>query len=158
MSVLCDSLSLIVFVVYNNDVRAHIRYERIWVTTFKRYPAASSTRVAHNISLALPDRFALVFGRPTFPEARYVAVFTKFPSKNAADYCAACSVMSLLEDETTQGAEEDVCFLQFLFSVFEKDDSNVVALIGDNCSVDRGLSKWMGGPLYACELHGISLL
>lgn len=46
-----------------------------------------------------------------------------------------------LNDETMPSAEEHVSFQKFVFSVFVKDVSNVVALISDNCIGNRSISK-----------------
>lgn len=144
-------------VVNNDDVRAHIRYDRISLNTFKTYLAALTTRVELKISTALPDRFALVFDGQTTPEAHYVAVFATYPNENASGYLAACLAMSPLEDETTHSAEEHVEFLRFVLSVFGKDVSNVVALIADNCNVNRSISTKMGVPLIGCASHRFQL-
>lgn len=46
---------------------------------------------------------------------------------------------SRLEDETTQGRDEQIAFLTFVLEVFEKMQINVVANIGDKCNLCQPL-------------------
>lgn len=69
----------------NNDVCTYIRYDRVSLNIFKDYLSALTTLVEHNISLAPPDRFVLVFDRQTTPEEHYVALLATFTSKKMLD-------------------------------------------------------------------------
>lgn len=74
----------------NNDICAHIRYDRISLNTSKNYLAALATRVEHKISRAISNPLALVFDGKTTQVEQYVAVLTTFPNENAAGYRASC--------------------------------------------------------------------
>lgn len=96
-------------VVNNNDVRAHIKYDRMSLNPLKNCLVAWTTCAEHSISFALLDPFVLVCDGQTTIEGHYSAMFAINPSKNAVGYCAACLATSLLYDEITQG-EKNKCF------------------------------------------------
>lgn len=113
--------------VTNDVICAQIRYDQILLNAFNNCLAASTTRVKHEISLTFPGCFALVIDAQITTEAHHVAVFTTFPCKIAAGYCAVCLATSPLNVEKTHSAKGQVFFLQIVLIVFEKDVSSVVA-------------------------------
>lgn len=111
----------------------HISYDRLSLNTVKLYPSKLTTFVEHNFSSVLPDKFAVVFDRQTTPKVHYVVVFATLRKECELGYISACLVHSSLENEKLQDADEQIFFLEFALDVFEKSQSNVVAIIGDNC-------------------------
>lgn len=114
-------------------------------------------QVERKVSTILPDRFALVFDGQTTPEAHYVAVFATFPDKTETGFKEICLALSPMENEETQDANEHITFLHFVLSIFQKTMVNVVALIGDNCSVNQSISAKLGIPLIGCASHRFQL-
>lgn len=152
-----ESIVLLLSVVSNDDIRTHIRYDRVSLNTFNKYLAALDTSAKLNIFTLLPDRFIFEFVGYTVPGAHYIASFATYSLKNSLGYRPAWLATSLLEDKTTRSAAKHVSFLQFVLSVFGKDVSNVEALIGDNCNINQSIRLKMRVSLTACVSHCFQL-
>lgn len=65
--------------------------------------------------------------------------------------------LSPLEDESNLGAVEHKKLLDFVLPVFNKDMSNVVALIGDIVSTNKSLAVLCGCGFVGCASHRFNL-
>jgi len=64
---------------------------------------------------------------------------------------------SPLLDETNQTSENHMNFLSFVLEIFQKDFSNVICLVGDNCSTNLALANLCNKPLIGCAAHRFNL-
>lgn len=150
MIMLRDLLSQNFFVVNNDIVTSHIRYDCISWSTSKNFMILLATFVEKNISTALLDWLSHVIDRQTTPQAHHVSVLATYPSQNNASYQFVCLTMSPLEDGTAHDAEKHVKFLYFVRNVFGKDMTNMVEIIRDSCSVNWSVGTNMGAPPWMC--------
>lgn len=98
-----------------------------------------------------------MFDGHTTLETHYVTVFATYPSGTTLGYGYVCLALSPLEDETTQDSDEHIRLSKCLLSVFGKGESNVVLLFGDNCSLNRSITKELDIPLLGCASHRSNL-
>lgn len=110
----------------------------------KLYLSKLTTRMEVEISNTLLKNIPLVFDKQTTPEARHVALFAQYRAEFVLGYQSAYLAFSMLEDETTQGSDEYVSFLNFVLELFGKSSSNVMALMGNKCSVSQNMSDKIG--------------
>lgn len=105
----------------------------------------------------LLEKFELIFDVQTTPNAVYVAVFATFPKESGLGYSLAYLALSLFKNESSQSADEQMDVLEFVLSFFEKSASMDVAIIGDNCNVNRSVSKKVGNLILSCGSHRFQL-
>lgn len=87
-----------------------------------------------------------------------VGVLETFPTtKNPNGYIKVLLALEPSEEETTQSASDHHIFMQFVLSVFGKNESNTVALIGDNCSTNKALVDTLECPFIGCASHRLNL-
>ena len=65
--------------------------------------------------------------------------------------------MSPLNDESRLNSEEHIEFLAFVLNLFGKSWDIVVALIGDNVSINQSISNKLQIPLVGCASHRLNL-
>lgn len=63
--------------------------------------------------------------------------FETFSSESSISYDKLLFSLSSIEDESPQDAYQHHEFLVFVMSVFQKNKSNVLALVGDNTNTNR---------------------
>lgn len=65
--------------------------------------------------------------------------------------------LSPLQDESTLGADEHYELITYFLGLYGKSWGNVVALVGDNCSVNKRLAVKSSTPLVGCASHRFNL-
>ncbi|KAH9108067.1 hypothetical protein AeMF1_016685 [Aphanomyces euteiches] len=116
-----------------------------------------SDGVEKKISDLLPDKFAIVFDGWSLGSTHYVAVFVSFPSSDSIGYQKYLLSFAPINEEVSLNAMSHKKYLEFVLDVFGKTLSNIVVLIGDNCSTNRALSRLLGIPLVGCASHLFNL-
>lgn len=118
--------------------------------------------VEHCISEALPEKLAVIMDRWSDKSTHYVAVFALYVE------VASCSSspnlrrdvllsISPMVNEGTQCAVEHYKLLVFVLSVFGKDMSCAVAVVGDNCSTNRAMERRIGPTFMGLYSHRFNL-
>lgn len=102
------------------------------------------------ISRLLPPTFAIVFDWWTSRDTHYVAVYATFPSDTPNGFACVLLAFSPFENETSQGSSNYPLLFEFVLRVYDKDLSNVCAIIGDNCNTNRVATQ-------ACNFLSFSL-
>ncbi|RHY05928.1 hypothetical protein DYB37_012316 [Aphanomyces astaci] len=119
--------------------------------------AKLSDSVEKKISAMLPNSFAIVFDGWSIGSTHYVAIFATFPTDDAIGYKKVLLSFSPINDEDSLSAIAHYDYLSFVLEVYGKNMSNVVALIGDNCSVNVAFARRCGLPLVGCASHRFNL-
>jgi ribosomal protein L37AE/L43A len=138
----------------------------------KPKPISSRSLRCHIMSLSellkervtefLPDKFVLVFDGWTEGTQHYIGVSASYSSvlKNGKDV-AVLTLLSMrpLLVEMIEGmtADDHLEHLSIVLRVYGKTLDNVVCLSGDNCSVNRKMSRTLGVPLLGCGSHKFNL-
>lgn len=144
--------------VSNQTFHQYTKLTPICYNTFMKYLESLTKLLEKKISKMLPEKFALVFDgwSQSGTSTHFVAVMAKWLSNGNA--CKALLAFSPLLEETNQNAESHCDFLNFVLQdVFHKDFSNVVCLIGDNCSTNLALADLCEKPFIGCAAHRFNL-
>ncbi len=56
-------------------------------------------------------------------------------------YDSVLLAFSPFEDDLSQDADHHLSFMEFVLNLFGKSMDNVLALVGDNCSVNTSLAR-----------------
>lgn len=141
-----------------NDVMCrHVRHEGISTKTLLKYMELLCKHVENKISKRLPAKFALVFDGWSHGDTHFVGIYATFMDEAKECFDKVLLALSPLEDETDLGAVEHKRMLEWVLSVFGKDLSNVVALIGDNVSTNKALALLVGCGFVGCASHRFNL-
>ena len=112
-----------------------------------------SAHAMKKIKNFLSDMLALIFDGWTLNATYYVAVLASFP----ADKERWCGISFLsfitFENEIDHSALEHQRYMNRTMHMYGKSWENVVAIVGDNCSVKEKLARDIGRPLVGCALH-----
>lgn len=123
--------------------------------SMRKYILSVTESVKKSIAADVPGKFAVLFDGWTLGTTHYVAMFASY-IKDAVhkEVLLACSP---LLTETDLGAEQHREFFQATLELYGKSLSNVVALVGDNCSTNKACANLAGCPLIGCASHKLNL-
>ena len=137
-----------------------------------RYKPVTSKLLCQNILLLykemqesirhkLPDKFALIFDGWTEGNVRYIGVsvsFVTIVNSNEVVVRSLLSMRPLLTGEINgMTATDHLHHLSKVLQTYGKSDANIVCLIGDNCSVNKCMSRLLKLPLIGCGSHKFNL-
>ena len=125
----------------NVVIRRHFRHESISRGSLINYMHRLTKIVERKIEGLLPDRLAIVFDGWAGGDTHFVSVFATFPANNKQGYDRVFLACSPMENEECLDANEHYNFLVYVLGVFGKSIDAVVAVVGDNCSMNRAMSR-----------------
>jgi len=123
--------------------------------TLRKYIMKLAQRVKDQVSRAIPGKFAIIFDGWTECRTHFVAVFATYMTESVVT--EKLLGISPLADEENLGAAEHVTYLNDILKVYGQNFSNVVAIIGDNCAVNKKISRLISVPLIGCASHKFNL-
>lgn len=138
-------------------VQKHMKLSPTTTETFGKYMRLLTAAVQKKIETLLPDRFVLVFDGWSLGSRYLVAVFASYPHDNANGYEKLLLSFTTFENETTHNADEHQRYMQHVLSEYNKTLSSVVALVGDNASVNTSLADKLCLPFVGCASHRLNL-
>lgn len=159
-----DAFKLIEWVVMRNQpicevdnsiTRGLMNVSPLSSKTLRKYILSLVPLVEDAIKERLPTKFAIMFDGWTDSHMHYVAIFATYMYNGK--YCEtmlACGPV-MKEDELT--AQQHIDFLEATLDVYKRSLSNVVCLIGDNCSVNCKIASDTSIPLIGCASHKFNL-
>ena len=142
---ICNDLKPFSFVESENT-RKYTNLEKISRNTFMKYLNLVTEK---NISKQLPCKFALIFDGWSHMSTHYVAIFASFNGPDEKCKTALLTFSPLL-DESHLNAAGHVQLIEAALALYGKEWSNVVALIADNCELNKALSDQTNEPLIGC--------
>ena len=123
----------------------------------EKYLHLTATTVEKRIARELPENFAVMVDGWTTGSTHFLGVVACYPCP-CKDYETALLAFSPLLDETSQSAEEQYDFIAVTLNNFEKNIAdNVVALIADNCEINKALARLCEVPLIISHSHRLDL-
>lgn len=126
--------------------------------TLKKHMSQLVRRVETSIAAELPERFALMIDGWTKSATHFIALFACYPTDSDPGYSTVLLAFSPLCDETQLTAQAHYDFIAWVLdSVYNKSMDNVVAIIGDNCEVNKAMCNLAGLPLIGCASHRFNL-
>lgn len=89
--------------------------------------------------------------------AHYVATFQMFLSNSNDEHSKLVSGFSPFEYKERLSVQARLEYIEFLLDIYKKDISNVVGLVGDNCSVNLSLATKFKTSFIGCASHRYKL-
>lgn len=112
-----------------------------------------TTLFESKVSCVLPDRFTSLFNGQTTPRYDYVTVFATFPTNDKKLFDSVCLALLSPGDKSKQDTHEHVQLLLILLEMLGNFIHNVIAFVGENCSVNRAITTHIGITLIVCATH-----
>ena len=108
-----------------------------------KYVFKLTHHVEKKIAKVLPDRFSIMFDGWSSAGTYYVGIYATFPSVKSVGYDSVCLAFSPLENEETYSEQEHMDLIEFVLQTFGKRTSHIVAIVADNCTTNRSISRLM---------------
>lgn len=142
---------------FNNLMCRYTKLPPVSVGTLTDNMESVTKTVEKIIGNELPDKFGLVLDGWSHGTEHYLAVFACFDS--SAGPCFPLLSMAPIMDEPDDrlNAEGHRNAIERFLPYFGKSLSNVLFLVGDNCTVNKRLANLMGVPLVGCASHRLNL-
>lgn len=148
----------IYFFVDNEVFCTHIRWDAICRSSLTNYLEMLTRRVEQEVNEVLPERFSVIFDRWTKSSVHFVVMCATYPSNTEFVYNKILLAMSLMDDETSQSAQEPQDFSKFILPVHNRRLSNVVALVVDNASTNQAFPRLVRPIFIGCYYHWFNLV
>jgi hypothetical protein len=124
--------------------------------TLVKYINLTAAEVERKISNVIPDSFAIVYDAWTTRSQHFVGTFVTFDTK-----CILIGFTLMDMDEDDDEPSFDAFkFMQVIsgqLAFYSKDWTNVVCVIGDNCSVNKKLADLVKKPMIGCHSHRFNI-
>jgi len=122
----------------------NVKFESISRNTLKKYLSLLTREVEAKIRSALPQKFCLVFDGWSHLQTHFLGVYATFPSRSPTGYSKILLGFSPFESEQSTNADAHIDYFEFVLKLFDKEFSNVTAIVGDNCSVNHSIATKIG--------------
>jgi hypothetical protein len=136
--------------------RQNSNLEPISRKTLVKYINLTAAEVEKKIASMLPQSFAIVYDAWTTRSQHFVGTFVTYDSKCIL---IGFTLMDMSEDdeEPTFDALKFMEVIAGQLSFYSKNWSNVVCVIGDNCSVNKKLADLVKKPMIGCFSHRFNI-
>ena len=124
--------------------------------TLMKYMELLVLQVENRIKDDLPEKFAIIFDGWSEDSTHFIGIFAVFSSAKDITKQHLLAFTPLL-DETDLSAHSQSALIIDTLELYEKDISNVVCIIGDNCSTNKSVANILGVPLVGCSSHRFNL-
>ena len=141
--------------VDQQETRDVLKAQSISSKSIRKYILSLTELVEEAIKPELPDTFALEFDGWSSGTVHYVALIASY--KNNSTRKEVLLALVPLIDEESLGAKQHIEFMAETLHLYGKSLSNIVALVGDNCSTNCKISNDTGIPLIGCASHRFNL-
>ena len=143
--------------VTNPYFRSFSQYQSISMNTLIKYMDKLVKKVEQRIADLLPNKFAILFDAWGAGSTHYIALFVTFTNDETRKVEKILLAFSPFQRETSLNADAHIEFIEFVKSVFGKSLDNIVAIIADNCSVNRSISTKLCIGFIGCSSHRYNL-
>ena len=159
-----DAYQLIEWVIMRNQplsevdnelTRAILKCKPMSSKSLRKYILAMIPVVERRIHDEIPDKFGLLFDGWSDGTVHYVAIFAIY-NRNG-EYTEMLLACGPLDKEDDLSADQHVQFLHTTLEFYNKNIKDVVALVSDNCAVNRKISNLTNIPLIGCASHKFNL-
>lgn len=144
-------------VVENMRFAKQFQHDKSSRITFMKYLQRLTEKVKTHISARLPSKLALVFDGWSASYTHYMALFATFSSATGNGYSKILLALSPFEAEDDLRADQHMGFPEYGVARFGKSLHSVVALTGDNCSINKSFFRKMGCVFVGCMCHRFNL-
>ena len=144
--------------------RAMAKLRPVSSKSVRKHVLSLVTIVQEDIRRRLPDKFVLIFDGWTEGTDHYIGVWVSYNridgSHDGKEHAVQTllSIRPLLADGIESlTAQDHICHINRILTLYGKNNSNVMCLIGDNCSVNQSIARTMDVPLIGCASHKFNL-
>lgn len=130
--------------------------------TIRKYILATSGLVVENIAKELKEAgvLSLLLDGWTADgtSTHYIAIFAGYKHPSSGKYTEVLLAMQpTLDEDGGMGADAHEELLESTIALYSLTKSNIVCLVGDNCSTNKCLARQWGVPLVGCASHRFNL-
>jgi hypothetical protein len=136
--------------------KKYTKLKPISVETLMKYMELLVLQVENRIKDDLPEEFAIIFDGWSEDSTHFIGIFAVFSSAKEITKQHLLAFTPLL-DETDLSADSQSALIIDTLELYGKDISNVVCIIGDNCSTNKSVANILGVPLVGCSSHRFNL-
>lgn len=133
----------------------HFNKQRISSKSLRKYILNLTHVTEEKVVAEIPNRFGLMLDGWTECRTHYIAIIVIYKTSDIVRETLLAIAPLLQEDDL--GAEQHLAFIEATLKIYGKNLSNVIAFIGDNCSVNKSLSTISEIPLIGCASHKFNL-
>jgi len=145
----------------NQSSRKYAKLKPISVESVMKYMDLLVIKVGGRIKNGLPQKFAVVFDGWSEDSTHFIGIFAVFISDEAeaAERKIKRHLLAFtpLLDETDLSANSQSALIVDTLEIYGRNMSNVVCIIGDNCSTNKSVANKLDVPLVGCASHRFNL-
>jgi hypothetical protein len=138
------------------STKKYAKLKSISVETVQKYMELLVVEVEHRIKKEIPDKFAIVFDGWSEDSTHFIGIFVSYLTEEKLPKRHLLAFTPLL-DESDLSADSQSALIIDTLELYEKNASNIVCLIGDNCSTNKSVANKLGVPLVGCASHRFNL-
>lgn len=140
-----------------DSTRKYSKLTSISVETVMKYMELLVVEVEDRIRKELPEKFAIVFDGWSEDSTHFLGIFASFALDQQETIKRQLLAFAPLLDETDLSAESQSALIVDTIEFYGKNISNIVCIIGDNCSTNKAVANILEVPLVGCASHRFNL-
>ena len=145
--------------------RKIVRLKSVCAKSMRHHMLSLVSVVRDEIKARLPDKLALIFDGWTEGTDHYIGIWASYnlvdskeDSGKETTVQTLLSIRPLLADGIMgMTANDHTLHINRVLEMYGKDESNVICIAGDNCSVNKSIARIMSVPLIGCASHKFNL-
>ncbi|GMF28627.1 unnamed protein product [Phytophthora fragariaefolia] len=137
----------------DSTVTKYTTFARISTETLLNYATLVVREVEIDVGLAIPVIIGIVFDGCTFKSEHFLAVFAVVGHDGRVDK-VLLAFTPLIDDDAT---DHTVTFLKGIFHYFNRDVTDIIYMVADNCAVNRKVADVLEVRLVGCAFHRLNL-
>jgi hypothetical protein len=147
-----------------SHTRALAKLRPVSSKSVRKHALSLVTTVQEDIRRRLPDKFVLIFDGWTEGTDHYIGVWVSYNRIDGSHDGKEHTVQTLLSirpllADGIEGlrAQDHLSHINRILTLYGKNESNVICLVGDNCTVNQSIARTMDVPLIGCASHKFNL-
>ena len=126
--------------------------------TLMKYLELVEEKVEQKITVLLPEKFGIIIDgwSDSSTSEHSLALYATCPSSSNENISTLLAFSPLI-DATDFTSEKQAEFIKWNLSVFNKSVSNLIFMIGDNCSTNVKIAQDLKLPFIGCASHRLKL-
>jgi hypothetical protein len=145
--------------------RKIVRLKEVCAKSVRKHILSLVSVVRDEIKARLPDKLVLIFDGWTEGTDHYIGIWASYnlvdskdDSEKETTVQTLLSIRPLLADGIEgMTASDHLRHIKRVLELYDKDESNVICLMGDNCSVNQSMARTMSVPLIGCASHKFNI-
>ncbi|KAE9313086.1 hypothetical protein PF001_g8908 [Phytophthora fragariae] len=141
----------------DGTVTKYTTLARISTEALLKYATLVVREIEIFIGLVIPVKIGIMLDGCTFKSEHVLAVFAVFEPDRRVDKVLLAFAPLIYDDATDHTAASPVKFLKGILPYFNRDVTDIIYLVGDNCTVNRKGADLLEVPLVVYASHGLNL-